>query len=95
MFDITVSKDSVSQISPTEFLVSIQVLITENGETILEKPYSKRYTTGDTMAGVKAVLLAQIRADWIRLQAERALMNEAAFDTLCSQIQTTINTQIN
>ena len=92
---VSISKESVNKMSDTEFYVSVHVIITEDSNTILDKTYSKRYTSGESLNIVKAVLLKQIQDDWDKLQSELALMNNIAFDALCSDMQTTAETYIN
>jgi hypothetical protein len=94
-YDITVSKESVSQVEPQEFNVSIKVVISNAGVTLLDRTYSKRYKQGDTLASVKAVLLSKVKVDWDILKAEQAVYNNALFGTMCSEIQTTIGNYIN
>lgn len=94
-YTVTVNKGNISQISPTEFNVSVDVLIVDGETTVLEKMYSKRYKTGDTMTMIKTALLNMVSADWTKFLAEKALYDNAAYGTMCSQMQTTINSSVN
>jgi len=90
----TVTKGSVSQISPTEFNVSVHVSVVDDAlplEPIMEGDYTKRYTNGDTLASVQSILLKKVQEDWDKKQAEQTIFDAAAFATLCSNMQTTIN----
>jgi len=93
-YTVVITKSKIDQISPTEFVISIFVEVGEDGTPLIEKVYSKRYTQGDSMVSVKSVLLQKIQYDWAKLVAEKALFDSAAFGTMCSEIQATIETYI-
>ena len=90
----TVTKGSVSQISPIEFNVSVHVSVVDDAlplEPVMEGDYTKRYTSGDSLASVQSVLLKKIQADWNEKLVEQTIFDAAAFTTLCSNMQTEIN----
>ena len=95
-YTVTVTKESVSQTSPTEFNVSVNVLIKDAADaTVLEKVYSKRYTQGDTLNSVKTVLQNKFKIDVDRMSAEKQIYDLAAYQTLCDDLDTAITNYIN
>jgi len=94
-YTATVAKEKIEQTSPTEYNVSISVVIMDGATEKLNKVYSKRYTQGQTMASVKAALIKLVQADWAKLLAEQNLYNAAAFGTMCSEMQTAITGYLN
>jgi len=90
-----VTKGTVTQISPTEFDVTVDVIVHEDGVEILNQAFSKRYAEGDTMSAVQTVLQKKIKEAVDKVVAERAVYNKAAFGTLCSDLQSSLDAYLN
>lgn len=91
-----VTKGSVSRLNSHDYRITIHVVVTdETSLVLLEKDYSERYYDQTTIGNIKAKLQAELVSDWDEIVAEDDVYSNAAFDTMCSEIQTAANTYIN
>ena len=92
----TITKQSVTKLTDTDYQVTIHIVIKDDLDVILlEKDYSERYYSALQVSEVKAKLQAQMITDWDKYVAEQAIFNAAQFDTVVSEIQTAANAYIN
>ena len=91
-----VTKQSVVQLNESDYDITIHVVVKDDTEDVLlEKDYSKRYYDQTTIGDIKTALQDQIKADWDKYVNEQDIFTNAAFDTMCSNIQSALNTYIN
>jgi len=95
MATATITKQSVEKLNANDYRVTIHVLIEDGAETLLEKDYSERYYDQLSVGTIRTKLQDKIAADWDEYEAEQAIFDAAAFDTMVSQIQTVANNYIN
>ena len=92
----TVTKSTVTKLSDVLYNITVSISISDGVSTVFERTASAKYNTnaGD-MESLKAALIADVKNDWDKWKAEDNVFNAAAFDTLVSDMTTTINTYIN
>ena len=92
----TITKQSVTKLTDTDYQVTIHIVIKDDLDVILlEKDYSERYYSALQVSEVKTKLQTQLVADWDKYKAEQIIFNAAQFDTVVSEIQTAANIYIN
>jgi len=96
MATATITKQSVTKLTDTDYQVTIHVVVTDDLENILlEKDYSERYYSALQVDEIKVKLQNQLMADWDKYLAEQTIFNAAQFDTVVSEIQAAANLYIN
>jgi hypothetical protein len=95
-YTATVTKQSVTEICPNIYSVSINVVVNDGSDDVFEASASAGYrSTEPDLDGIKARLIQSFKVKWDKWVVEQQIFNAAAFDTMISGIQTTANSYIN
>jgi len=84
---VTITKGSVSRMQDKLYSVTVKMVLKDNNIEVLNRDFSVKYRTGETIANKKAVLQADIQAVIDNYKAEQVIFNAAAFGTMCTNIQ--------
>ena len=95
-YTVAINKESVSKVRELVYALSMRVVINDGTNDLLDKTYSIQHNTNQIdMEVLKKELLAAVKADWDKYNAEVSLKNKDAFDVAISDIQQDIEGYIN
>ncbi len=89
------TKGLVRKISSEDYIVSINVAISEDSVLIKELTFSIRYNIAWTMDQILIKLQKKMKVYWDKYTDEQNILNKPALDTLISNIKTVFDTYIN
>ncbi len=93
-YTTTITKSTVKK-AEGGYIISVNVVVNDGSEDIFERVFSKRHISADPISEVKTVLESKIKAAWDKFKAERAVLEQTEFNTLCSDLTNSIGNHIN
>jgi hypothetical protein len=84
---IQITKKSISRQQDKLYNISVNFSLRDGTVEVLNQDFSIRYRTGDNIATKKIELQRQIQEVIDNYKAEQVLFNNAAFQTMCTNIQ--------
>lgn len=94
-YTIEITKQPVKKQTDVDMIITINVVIKEDGSEILNNNYSERYNSTVSVDSVKSKLLAKINNDWQNYKAEQAIFSAAAFDNMIADMISISTTVLN
>jgi len=82
-----ITKKSVIRQQDKLYNITVNLSLKDGVTEVLNQDFSIRFRTGDNVASKKAALQAEIQAVIDNYKAEQVLFNNAAFGTMCTNIQ--------
>lgn len=94
-YTATVTKASVIQQTDDDYIVSINVVVNDGASDVFDMEFSERYYNQLLIGNVQAALQDQIKIEWDKYIAEKAIFNAAAFDDMAEGIESALDTYTN
>lgn len=86
----TVTKKSVTEVQDKLWNVTLNMVLTDDSVEVINKDYSVKYRTGDSIAAKQATWIAMMQADIEKYKSEQAIYDAAALATVVSNIDTAL-----
>ena len=83
----TVTKKSVTKIMGKMWNITMNMVLSEDAEELINKDYSVRYRSGDSVAGKTDKFIALMQADIDAYESEQNLFTAPALDTAVTNIE--------
>jgi len=84
---VTVTKASVIWVMPKMWNVALNMVMTDDAVEAINKDYSVRYRTGDSIAVKEYEFIALMQADIDRYKSEKAIYDAAAFGEAVENVE--------
>lgn len=91
----TVTKSAVEQLTEVDFKLTIDVVINDGAEDVFTDTFFTRYNNTTSISDVRTALQDKIKVKWDAYVAEKAILDAAAFDTMCTNIEGALDTYTN
>jgi len=83
----TVTKKSVSLSQPKMWMITLNMSLKDNAVEVLNKDYSIRYKTGDSISDKVAKFIELMQADINWYKSEQLIYNNIQLDTAVTNVQ--------
>jgi len=83
----TISKAAVHCQMPKMWNVALNMILTDNDVEVINKDYSVRFRTGDSIAAKQARFIDLMQADIDKYKSERTIYNAAALNTVATNVE--------
>lgn len=83
----TVSKNSVTEVMPSLYHISLNMVMTDNGTEVINKNYCIRYRPGDSIAAKRVRYTKKMQYDIDKYKSEQAIYNAATFDNVVANVE--------
>jgi len=93
-YTATITKQSVTK-QKDGFIINISVVVNDGANDIFEQSFKKRHYTGDPLSEIEAVFQEKIKNAWDKYISEQTIFENASFDSLCSDLDSSLTTYIN
>lgn len=94
-YDVSITKARVQQENERDYIITVNVTVSESGEERFNRDFSVRYYDQTTVDEIKAKLQNEIRTAWDSYMAEQHIFDAAAFDAAVSEMQAAMSTYVN
>ena len=84
---VTVSKKSVSEDMPKMWRITLNMTLTDNGVEVLNRYYSVRYRTGDSISAKVTKFIALMQADIDTYKSEQNIFTSTQLDQAVINIE--------
>ena len=82
----TVTKKSVTEVQHKLWNVTLNMVLTDNSVEVINKDYSVKYRTGDSVAAKQSTWVAMMNADIEKYKSEKTIFNAAALATVVTNV---------
>lgn len=83
----TVSKANVIKTQDKMWNVSMNMVLTDDGVEVINKDYSVRYRTGDSVAAKELEFISLMQIDINKYKSESVIYNAHAFSTIVTNVE--------
>ena len=83
----TVTKKSVSLSQPKMWMITLNMSLKDNAVEVLNKDYSVKYKTGDSVPSKTVTFIELMQADINGYKSEQLIYNNIQLDTVVTNVQ--------
>lgn len=94
-YTTTITKTSVNKINDRDYAVVINVVVNDGTKDVFTQSFTERYDEQISISQIETSLQNKIRDAWDKYIAEKSILEAVAFDTVCSSLETALNTYSN
>ena len=88
----TVSKSDVTKVMEKMWNISMNMILTDDASEVINKDYSVRYRTGDSVAAKESEFIELMQADIDKYQSEKGIYDAPAFGTAVANVEAALET---